>query len=56
MRQVPKVQLQPQTDTPNPIRPVDCLLILLFLGLIAVATINHPLRDPRPVNPTCEIR
>ena len=56
MKQVPKVQLQPQTDTPDPIRHVDCLLILLFGVLITVATINHPLRDPRPANPTCEIR
>jgi hypothetical protein len=57
MRQVPN-----RKPTPDPIKrydhfkSVDLLLISIFTSLVVIATINHPLRDPRPVNPTCDIR
>ena len=56
MKQVPKVRLQPQTDTPDLLRPVDYLLITLFGLLITVATINHPLQQSTNMNPSCEVK
>jgi len=45
-----------QTKSYDHFKSVDLLLISIFIGLVVIATINHPLRDPRPVNPTCEVR
>jgi hypothetical protein len=59
MKRVPKVEQNPKPDHTiryDHFKSVDFLLILIFGGLVVIATINHPLRDPRPVNPTCELR
>jgi hypothetical protein len=52
----PKVELQPQTDSPDLIRPVDYLLILMFGVLITIATINHPLNQSTNTKHLCEVK
>jgi len=56
MKQVPKTQLRSKTDTQDPVRPVDYLLICLFGALITIATINHPLHQSTNINPSCEVQ